>query len=42
MIPAFPPYVVKIATLSGFEVGPFEVELAAFQEFFPVVKMSFT
>ena len=26
----------------GFEVELFEVELAAFQEFFPVVKRSFT
>ena len=38
MIPAFPLYFAKGATGSGFEVEPFEVELAVFQEFFPLVK----
>ena len=38
MIPGFPPYPVKRATWSGFEAELFEVKLAAFQEFFPVVK----
>ena len=41
VIPAFPPYLVKRFTWSGFEVEPFEVELATFQEFFPVLKRSF-
>ena len=41
MIPAFPPHLVKRATSSEFEVEPFEVELATFEEFFPVVKRSF-
>ena len=36
--PGFPPDLSKRATWSGFEVEPFEVELAIFQEFFPVVK----
>ena len=36
MIPAFPPYLVRRATLGEFKVEPFEVELAAFQEIFPV------
>ena len=36
MIPAFPPYLVRRATLGEFKAEPFEVELAAFQEIFPV------
>ena len=37
VIPAFPLYLAK----SGFEVELFKVELAAFQEFFPVFQRSF-